>query len=336
MRRAWILVAAALVGCGGGKSGSNNNNNNNTQQAADLATFCNNAVGATTTVTTACLHANPDFLTGLTTFSLYDCSALAKEVAAGRVSYDSGQAAACASAIGSATCQQLVDEDVPASCKAALTGKVANGGACYNDVDCASGTCNASVGTCPGVCQAFAQLGDSCASANCAPGLACDGSPSTCKTASAENGACPCRNGLWCDASGGAPGVCKALPTSGPCVTSGLLPCQVGYQCVGSQPGTCQSMVGLNGDCTASDALCGPGYVCDAATHQCVSFPKIGEACGAAGLCIASFCDFLGTQKCVAYKHVGDACAQTDLIPCEPGSTCDTTTSKCTVKPLCF
>jgi hypothetical protein len=67
-------------------------------------------------------------------------------------------------------------------------------------------------------------------------------------------------------------------------------------------------MVGLGGDCTAGDALCGPGYSCSSGT--CASWPGVGDACGAATpLCIGGYCDFLGTQKCVAYKSLGASCA---------------------------
>jgi hypothetical protein len=75
-------------------------------------------------------------------------------------------------------------------------------------------------------------------------------------------------------------------------------------------------MVGLGGDCTAGDMLCGPGYLCSAGT--CVSWPDVGADCSATGVCIGGYCDFLGTQKCVAYKGLGVSCASD--LECASGS----------------
>ena len=89
-------------------------------------------------------------------------------------------------------------------------------------------------------------------------------------------------------------------------------------------------MVGLGGNCAAGAELCGPGYVCDLGTGQCVSYPKLGESCGPAKpMCIASYCDLAITERCTAYKQVGDACTVQDFFACEPGPTCDLGTSRC-------
>jgi hypothetical protein len=89
-------------------------------------------------------------------------------------------------------------------------------------------------------------------------------------------------------------------------------------------------MVGLGGNCAAGAELCGPGYVCDLGTSQCVSFPKLGESCGPSKpICIGGYCDLAVTGTCTAYKQVGDACTPLDFFACEPGSTCDLATSRC-------
>jgi chitobiase/beta-hexosaminidase-like protein len=298
----------------------------------DFTTLCQGSLSAFTTLETTCLHANPDFVNAFFTEGFISCSVTGKEIAAGRVTYDATQGTACASAFGSLTCAQLDSSTAPAACASVLTGTVPNGSSCYLDEDCAAGWCDSTTSSCPGTCQAFAQLDQSCATATtCAPGLECD-STQICKAPSAVNGACPCQDGLWCDTSGGTLGTCRASLTSGACDTLNLGQCSIGHVCVGTLSTTCQALVGLGGDCTAGAELCGLGYSCDTATNTCVSFPKLGEACSASNpVCIGTYCDLLGTLKCLAYKHIGDACsAATDFLACEPGSTCDAGTSTCT------
>jgi hypothetical protein len=322
--------ATYAIGAGGGGS---------------FAEFCSNAGTANLDVLATCLHANPEYLNSLAdTFVLLDdCAALQKEIDAGRVSFDAASASACAAALGSSTCDQLATATLPAACESVLTGSVDAGGACYIDEDCANGWCNASASACPGTCQAFVQTGGSCAVAGdtrplCAPGLDCNVATDTCQALSAANGPCPCQDGLWCDTAGGSPGTCRAPQTSGACDDANFDQCALGYACIGT-PATCQSLVGLGGDCAASpEELCGLGYVCDAGTNTCVSWPKVGDACSdARPLCIGGYCDLLGTQTCLAYKQVGEACTfPIDLLACEPGSSCDQATSRCVaLAPIC-
>jgi hypothetical protein len=274
-----------------------------------FAEFCQQEFNSFVTLFGTCLHANPDLLGGVNQIVTNSCAEIQKAIAAGRAVYHPTQGAECQAALGSLTCSTLALGEAPPSCEAALTGTVANGGACYDDVDCQAGTCTSTAQTCPGACQAFAQLGQSCATLSCAPSLTCDAG--TCKTPSTAGGACPCRGDLWCDTSGGGAGVCKATQTSGTCSASAQ--CALGYTCAGT-PNTCQSMVGLNGNCTASADLCGPGYKC--VSNVCVSYPKVGEACSEFELCIGGYCDSIVTQKCVAYKAAGATC----LLPTECAS----------------
>jgi hypothetical protein len=297
----------------------------------DYPTLCQGSLTQAKDLLTTCLHWNPDYVNAIMTSGVFECTDIGKEITAGRVVYSPTQAAACAAALGAVTCA-LFSSPTPAACDLVLTGTVANGGSCYLDVDCSTGWCNSTASTCPGTCQAFAQLGGSCATVSCGPGLTCDGTPRTCKAESAASGPCPCQAGLWCD-DAVSPGTCKVPQTSGACATSNAGQCAIGYACVGTPSTTCQSTVGLGGDCTASDTLCGLGYSCDAATHKCVSWPKLGEACGSSSsnmMCIASYCDVVVTNVCVAYKQVGAPCTYPiDIMACEPGSTCDAATSTC-------
>jgi hypothetical protein len=293
-----------------------------------FAAFCQSAFDSYYNLFVSCLHGNPDFWSSQNVNFAFGCADTAKDIAAGRVVYDPAQAAACQAAIGALTCQSIAAGSVPTACSAAIHGALPAGGLCYTDLSCQAGTCSATPSTCPGGCVAFAQLGQSCATLSCDPSLVCSGG--TCVTPSAAGGACPCQDALWCDTTGGAPGTCRAPQTSGTCNSSISGQCALGYTCVGS-PTTCQSLVGLNGDCTASPELCGIGYNCVA--NRCVSYPKLGESCGAsAPLCIGSYCNVLAASPvCVAYKQLGEPCPVG--FECGPGLTC--TAGQCAATPVC-
>jgi hypothetical protein len=310
-----IGSATYTIGSGGG--------------GTDFATLCQGSLTDARNLFLTCLHANPDYVNSIITSGLYDCTATAKEITAGRIVYNSTQATACAAAIGSVTCTDFITP-TPAACDTVLTGQVANGAACYLDEDCSTGWCNSTASLCPGTCQPFAQLNQSCASVQCAKGLSCDAQ--VCKAESPANGPCPCQAGLWCDSSGASP-VCKAALALGASCSTTDDQCNALTKCAGT-PATCQSFVGLGASCTPGtspfDSLCGLGYLCDSVTNKCVSFPKVGDTCGPETICIGGYCDLALTGKCVAYKKIGDACSAVDFFACEPGSTCDLTgTGKC-------
>ena len=300
-----------------------------------FTTLCQVSLTEVRNLLMTCLHANPDYVNSLVTSGAFDCTAIAKEIAAGRVVYDGTQATACATALESTTCAAFSAAS-PAACDTVLTGQVANGGSCYLDEDCSTGWCNSTVSLCPGTCQAFAQLDQGCATTTCAKGLACD-STQTCKAEAAVNGPCPCQAGLWCDSSAASPGTCRTPQTSGTCKSTNSGQCAVGYACVGTTGSeTCQSMVGLGGDCTAGSDLCGLGYSCDAGTHQCVSYSTVGQTCSISSpTCIGSYCEVVYSQKCQPYLHIGDGCFPVDNAfgVCGPGATCDSGTFKCKASP---
>ena len=278
-----VGTASYTIGGGGGPS---------------FATLCQDLNQSTIDLYSSCLHANPALFTSLNPFFQDECGEIAKAIAAGRAVYDPAQGASCQAALASLTCETLDTGLLVSSCLAALTGTVANGGTCWNDVDCAAGTCSSSAATCPSTCEAFATLGQSCASASCSPELVCDG---TCKVPSAAGGTCPCQPSAWC----GSGSVCAARQTSGACNPSNGEQCALGYVCAGATGSeTCQPYVGLGGSCAASDVLCGPGYVCTAGT--CASYPTLGQAC--TGICLGSYCDLVGTQTCLAPKNLGASC----------------------------
>jgi hypothetical protein len=274
-----VAIATYTIGGGGGPG---------------FAALCAQLFDSVLTLSASCTHTNPDVLTALLAETV-DCADVERAIAAGRVVYDSAQGLACQTALGSLTCQDLLQGEVPAVCLAALSGTVANGGPCYGDIDCQAGWCSSSGSVCPGTCQAFAQLGQSCSASVCAPNLTCD---STCKAPSAAGGPCPCGAGLWCSGT-----TCAAQKTSGACSASEE--CAIGYVCTGTPTTTCQALVGLNGNCTGNPELCGLGYTCSA--NACVPWPSVGQACS--GPCIGGYCDlFAMSPTCVAYKTAGQTC----------------------------
>lgn len=283
----------------------------------DFLTACNAVWTGMRNLMATCLHANPSYLASAPAFGAIPCDEWNREIPS-LMTYDPAQGAACVTGMGALTCADMFGQGgvaLPAACSGSITGTVGTGGTCYDSENCQAGFCTTDfISTCPGTCQPFAQLSGSCANAQCATGLTCDAG--TCQTAADVNGACPCRDGLWCDSSGGLPGVCKAPQTSGACNTQNLDQCAAGYVCVGTPSTTCQPMVGLGGDCTAGDSLCGLGYLC--AANTCVSWPDVGADCSTTGVCIGGYCDFLGTQKCVAYKGLGASCASD--LECASGS----------------
>jgi hypothetical protein len=302
----------------------------------DFQTVCTTYIGKTPTLFTDCLHANPDWVNSLLLTTPTFCADTQKEINQGLITYSPALGAACASAVQALTCNDLVGDSgfpTPASCEAALVGTVNTGGTCYSSTDCKAGFCtwDLASGTCPGTCQPYATLGQSCASAICATGLACFGSPQTCQTESAAGGPCPCKDNLRCDTSGGGAGVCTAyLATGAPCDKSNDH-CNFLALCVGS-PATCQAYVGLGATCNPApgESLCGIGYVCNATTNKCVSWPKLGEACTLDVPCIASYCDFVATSPtCKAKLADGATCNPalfgTDCL----SASCDAATNKC-------
>jgi hypothetical protein len=367
------VLTAALVACGssgtgeaGGNTAGNNAGANNTagdntagnntagngSGTATASAYCTTAIGVQQDKFGACDKASDTAIRY--SKQLANCVSYDKEVSSGRTSYDATKGTACAAAIANADCSKIVAVFDDAACQGVLSGNVASGGDCYHDMDCASGTCDfwaappsdpsaVAAPTCPGKCLAFLQQGEDCsgARAECGPNLTCyappGGSTRTCETLSAESGACPCKPGLYCDASGPSPS-CKALKTSGACSSSSL-ECATGYHCVittGAANGTCKPAVGLGGPCTPVSVRseCGMGYHCDPATSKCVPPKGVGETCVAGSgdslqylPCAPELsCDFGGTRTCKVPGALGAAC--TSDADC--AGTCDLATHQCT------
>jgi len=69
----------------------------------------------------------------------YDAAAVQAGITAGKIAFDGNAAKACVDGMGAPTCATYWDEgpNAPAACATALVGKVATGGACAIDFECA-------------------------------------------------------------------------------------------------------------------------------------------------------------------------------------------------------
>jgi hypothetical protein len=235
-------------------------------------------------------------------------NAVAAAVAAGRLGWSQGQADACRAWIVGASCADVDSVGRPAACDGLvwgatwrgggmLAGKVANGGACMEHIECADGWC-AVADACPGRCTPFKAPGAACTGPDCGPGNRCssEGSgPATCKAdvAPAGNGepcsrgSRACQPGLYCDGNscvprGGAGATCSTVVNDA---------CQPGFACVASgaaTTGLCGAALVAEGGACGPSVTCGQGSYCSASTHTCVGLPSLGQACAEAGACVDS------------------------------------------------
>lgn len=274
-----------------------------------FVTLCNGLFDKVTSLFTTCLKANPAIVTQLLGSGAGFCTDRQREIDAGTIHYDAAAGATCNAAIQTLDCSVLSSQGgftVPPACDAALVGQVANGGQCWDSADCATGYCgwDLSTGTCPDTCRPFVAAGGACPGGEgCADGLVCDGG--ICKTPSGPGLPCPCRDDLWCDASGATP-VCRAFLAQGASCDPLASLCNGLTTCVGA-PATCQPWLGVGATCATTADRCGIGYVCSDASSTCVSVPALGDAC--TDLCVGSWCDvFSQTPTCKALLADGATC----------------------------
>jgi MYXO-CTERM domain-containing protein len=119
--------------------------------------------------------------------------------AAGRLTYDAALMGMCIAAIKQLSCDEwkmgLTMSNQPNACKAAVTAKVAAGGACLDDNECMTGNCDGadSAATPPvtGTCTNLIAAGGSCAGVvECADGLTCTSPGNVCAPKKAGGEAC--------------------------------------------------------------------------------------------------------------------------------------------------
>jgi hypothetical protein len=260
---------------------------------------------------------------------------LQASIDAKRVAFDASALSTCSKDLADFGCD-VRTRRLPASCEKALAGKVALGGSCDLDLDCADDAfCDkgTSSDNCPGKCKST--LGESSVcqrSSQCADGLQCTGK--TCKKLGGEGDSCaqgtaPCGLAFVCRTET-AGAVCRSLASvysgakgdsCGPSTTY----CAQGLVCASMSKtvGQCQDPVAAGAACRrAVPSQCPTDQYCSAVnpgdTGTCMDLPASGSACltnhnqvCASGLiCVSDVCQAMGRP--------GDACD--DATQCYSGA----------------
>lgn len=213
----------------------------------------------------------------------------------------------CSQALAGASCGALLDHDLPSACQAS-GGSGANGTACGDDWQCASGRCSVPSDSTCGTCGDRSGGGGACKSDDdCQYGLVC--ANDACVAPGGDGASCdkahPCATGLVCNGTAG-----------------------------GTTSGTCGSGGGAGASCDA-DVACDKtqALFCNPKTKVCQSvvFAAAGQPCGWVDPNIA-VCSASGTCKgakgltpgtCVGAAADGAACSTgSDGPSCMPNAKC--------------
>jgi hypothetical protein len=208
---------------------------------------------------------------------------------------------ACAGAVPSAACTDILgNHQIPDACKSG-PGTLADGTACDDGSQCKGQRCRVPTGQTCGVCSTIAAAGAACAdTSNCDYGLVC------------------------------ANTVCVAPGAAGATCDAGH-PCGVGFVC---KTGTCSAVLAAGATCDPVSQNCDPlaGLFCNpttkvcaqitivAAGAQCGLTPSGGAACGAKGFCRKPVGAAAGT--CVAAAADGQPCDTVNGPSCTAPATC--------------
>jgi hypothetical protein len=343
-----VLLSALLAGCGGSSSEFTAGG------AIPIAELPAQLGQALCQAEQAC---NPFFYR--VAFSNADCKAVLTAqlqesaftqiqvaIDAKQVNYDGLKAHSCIAAVTSGSCGVL-DHNLPAVCREALSGTVATGGDCDIDSECAGlARCQVDNGVCPGTCAPLSSAGVACsADGDCALGLTCSVATQHCAPPAAQGEACKggsaaeCAAGLLCignDDSQNRAGTCKTAAQAltkqvaedcdlqaGPwcadglaCVVEKALPLSAKCHAIAAPGGTCG--LGLPSECPTGQ-YCPLDFV-DVATGKlsasCSALPGTGEPCGPAlaiSRCAGNLvCDDTTaplTPVCVTRHTLGESCS---------------------------
>jgi hypothetical protein len=218
----------------------------------------------------------------------------------------------CGDAVATMTCDEYLASSADPACRF-HGGTIANGGACGDSWQCASGRCASTIGgvVC-GTCVAQVALGGPCVDIECADGLVCSAS-----------------------AAGSTSRVCsQPVAAGGPCFDSGVCP---GNTACGAATGTCDPLPGDGATCDVSSTFCDLSQgllLCD--PYQGVCQPPAGpvppgQACGwltvtapyaqCNGYCVINPGSNAGT--CFSELGQGQTCTSADLcgvnLTCQSG-----------------
>ncbi len=241
-------------------------------------------------------------------------TALLAQINAGRLVLDSALAANCLEGaraeIAQAKCRsdlsEVLNDELPLSCKDALVGNVAAGGACTSGEECSGELfCEIADDACEGVCRL-----QPCGDTVCAAGQACvsDAIGASCKPTRALGESCgaqsPCELELSCYYEGAA-----GTAAEGVCIAQGSL--------------------AAGAPCDNFSEQCGEGFWCD--QNLCVQNPPqpqpqpAGSSCDYHKDCVAGL---LCTDRICAAPVAsplgadGDACGPLPERPCGLGLAC--------------
>jgi len=282
-----------------GDSGGTTKKDSGGGNSAAVMTYCTSLVAAEAKTLSTCAGGS-ESAWQTAVGEGFACTEVAAAVAAGRATFNSTQAAACLTALGSLTCTATTQ---PAACGEAIVGTVANGKACEGTLDCAASSFCGGLGgpkaSCSGTCKARLTSGESCGTGDaCIAGYTCSGNPGTC-TANASLGSM----GQAC------------LYNS---ATKSALPgCQIGLAC-DLMLFQCVAPVASGGSCTPSHGICTPFTYCDGTSMTCTEQPGAGGSCGAPSgqdliLCTGlNYCNVASgssTGTCAALGGSGATCS---------------------------
>ncbi len=219
----------------------------------------------------------------------------AKDAASPGVKLDANSTNACAASLATLSCEDLIDERLPAVCRPA--GTLVAGAACVSGLQCQSGFCaglgsSGGKGNICGVCAVPTASGGACVAGTCPAGFTC------------SKNLCVARKKIG-DA-------CKATSECG----TGQV-CANGTTCAAA--GSLGSLCALDADC---DVL--QGLRCSFTTNKCtqLAIVDVGQSCGftadTGALCRASDCAASGV--CIARAKEGAACSVSTR--CESGLAC--------------
>jgi hypothetical protein len=261
----------------------------------------------------------------------------AYSVGAGKLAFDSVQAARCLNAY------TLGCEETPSECASVLHGLTPSDGGCITPEDCDpdAGYCDPYDDSCPHHCRPWARLGDDCSpyfTPRCGPGTGCDSSEDD---AGIFRDHCilPLDAGMPCQYSEACGP--NALCSSGRCIKQfagegehcqtvpGLPTCEKEFVCrLNGDGGTCVRRAGLGGQCTCD---------VDQSTQYCRNWGS--QEFSSQGCLLSLRCTSLvGTGTCERHLGIGAPCSALlstggVVSDCAEGLWCPPQTSRCALLP---
>jgi hypothetical protein len=275
-------------------------------------------------------------------------------VNAGKVKYDGSLAQDCLDAISGESCDPSAEDNrvTPQACIDAIKGTIADAGACANNNECISGSCNpgTNTGTCPaGTCDptapAAAKIGAACGTQGtsfiaCVDGAYCNTS-NQCAALLASGQTCTadnqCAYGTVCSGTGTALTCNKPPQKAGDaCIQhNGGADCVItGLYCNGSN--ACAGYADSGATCSAT-VPCKFDLNCDGTAMKCGALPDAGGNCPNFSCSPGNYCQTDMTTgnptTCAALKANGTAC--TGGNECQSGN-CDATSMQCAAITSCI